>query len=156
MHDVKKEHITITNRYRHKQTIVFLQINQHFWKHEGNIIYTLLKINVLIPTIVLRLKKEQRRKTVFTFWGYYQEPNCTTFPWPTIWKTFLAAMTKNTNFIQNVYGNYLQSFWVNITPSIKFWSHNFSSVILTIKLKLTIYMFTFKGIIFHICMLCTT
>jgi Ni/Fe-hydrogenase subunit HybB-like protein len=90
------------NRYRHKQTIVFLQINQHFWKHVTNIIYILLKINVLIPTIVLRLKEEQRRKTVFTFWGYYQEPNCTMFPWPTIWKIYMAAMTKNTNFIQNV------------------------------------------------------
>jgi hypothetical protein len=45
MHDKnKKGHIPIMNRCRHKQTIVFLQINQHFCKYKAKTIYTLLKI----------------------------------------------------------------------------------------------------------------
>jgi len=46
---------------------VVLQINQHFLKHEANIIYTLLKINVSIPTIVLRLKKNKEEKQFLPF-----------------------------------------------------------------------------------------
>lgn len=54
------------NRYRHKQTIVFLQINQHFWKHEGNIIYTLLKINDLIP-LYWDWKRNKEEKQFLSF-----------------------------------------------------------------------------------------